>query len=768
MRESFRRDEISPTETRLERLISTLLFFLTREKKMNALHNAIALRYRQSVVVEKSTCVIPAIQMRGLLFDISQLGYTLSGGAMRAIRTLSETKFKEFHAMLISNLKEMVGANVKYNALFKNFPEDIPDDMEYLMKRIISSIYNVTGQTSSSMETLSCGHVIDPSMFNLDDFGACPICQYQVEELEDNENDRPPLEDITPLKVIGLVDDAEVVTIFQNLLAAKSSISAEDAVLIKELVAEDAMILHKVPAEIPMKENVAFIAGLAIKYTDNPSDVLLDHIKTATDVLRLAVQLNGGDISLKEPCKIKLNNKTRRLIMTLLDNVKNPEEDMLRYRMRWIRLAEVLHIGKYAKRYQNAFKACDTLRNEPELIETFNSEVEQLVYNINHYGTVQKQRELLALLVKRPGEYARRLDWMLRTFKSSVALEVVNTFKTLLGDLPTRMLLIISSHMTYRAVNGEIRYFLPKGSLAKMQVVPENRNMINQKYVSSITTSITNELLRRFSEKENLGNVFIDEDLKTCLVPFQQRSASKSLVTIARGSAVPLMETKAARMFIWWKNSEGQRIDVDLSAISYDKDWNYKNHISFTNLSDIGGVHSGDIQDAPRGASEFIDIDLATARSNGVRYVVMNVISYTGQMFDTFECFAGVMERDKVKSGKKFEARTVKNKFDLAGATRYNIPLILDLETNQMTWCDIALTSSSFSYVEGQSGNIVDMAKAIIAMTDERPNLFDLFWLHAEARADTIDYERVEGKEYDIEFTLDRATDADDILANWL
>jgi len=735
---------------------------------MNALHNAITLRYRQSVVVKKSNYVIPAVQIRGLLLDISQLGYTLSGGAMRAIRTLSETEFKKFHTILISNLKEMIGANVKYNALFKNFPKDIPDDMEYLMKRIVSYIYNVTGHTSSSMQILSCGHAIDPSIFNLDDFGACPICQYQVEELEDNESDRHALEDITVLKVIGLVNEDEVVTIFQNLLAAKSSISVEDAILIEELVAEDTMILHKVPTEIPMKENVAFIAGLAVKYTDNPSDVLLDHIKTATDILRLAVQLSGGDVSLKEPCKIKLNNKARRLIMTLLDNVKRPEEDMLRYRMRWIRLAEVLHVGKYAKRYQNAFTACDTLRNEPELIESFSSKVEQYVFNINRKAITQDQRELMALLAKRPGEYARRLDWMLRTFKPLMVDEAVNTFKTLLSDLPTSMLLIISSHIAYRTVNGEVRYFLPKGSLAKMQVVPENRGTINQKYVSSITKSITNELLRRFSEKENLGNVLIEEDLKNCLVPFQQRSASKSLVTIARGSAVPLMETKAARMFIWWKNSEGQRIDVDLSAISYDSEWNYKNHISYTNLSDIGGVHSGDIQDAPRGASEFIDIDLATARANGVRYVVMNVISYSGQMFDTFECFAGVMERDNVKSGKKFEARTVKNKFDLAGATRYNIPLIFDLEANQMTWCDIALTSSRFSYVEGQSGNIANMAKAIMAMTDERPNLFDLFWLHAEARADTIDYERVEGKEYDVEFTLDRATDVDDILANWL
>lgn len=734
---------------------------------MNELHNTITLRYRQSVVVEKSTGTIPAVQIRGLLLDISQLGYTLDGETVRAVRTLSETNFKKLHKILINNLKEMVGANVKYTALFKNFPDDIPDDMDYFVKRIVGFLTNAFGVAPSDIEPLSCGHVIDKRLFNIDDFGVCPICQMQVDELDDDEGDRQPLEVTTMLKIIGLADSMTVVEIFQNLLSAKSSISIEDLEVVEKLVVEDVNILNSVPSVIPMKENIAFIAGLCVKHMEVPSDVLLDHIKTATDILRLAVQLQGGDVSLKEPCKIKLNNKNRRLIMTLLDNVKNPEEDMMRYRMRWIRLAEVLHIGKYAKRYQNAFKACNTLRNEPELIETFNSEVEQRVYNVNHNITMQDQLELLALLVRRPGEFARRLDWILRTFKASIAKQAVDTFKTLVSDLQTPMLLVVSAHMACRSVSSEQRYFLPKGSLAKIQVVNDERNTINQKYVSSITKTITNELLKRFSDKEDLGNVLIDEALKNCLVPLQQRSASKSLVTIARGSSLPLMKTKAARMFMWWKDGD-TRVDVDLSAISYDSNWEYKNHISYTNLSDIGGQHSGDIQSAPRGASEFIDIDIETARNNGVRYIVLNVISYTGQNFDTFECFAGVMGRDKVGSGKKFEAKTVVNKFDVAGASCYNIPLIFDLERNEMTWCDIALTSSVRSYVEGQSGNVVAMAKAIMAMKDERPNLFDLFLLHAEARAVSIDYERVEGKEYDVEFGLDRATDVDDILANWL
>jgi len=743
---------------------------------MNELQNAIALRYKQSIVVEESTGKTPAVHIRGLLLDISQLGYTLDGAAVRALRTLTETEFKTFHKMLVKNLKVMVGANVKYRALFKNFPSDIPDDEEYFVKRIVGYITNMFGLVDEDIKPLSCGHVIDTRLFNVNEFGACPICQCQVDELDDDETDRPALEDVTPLKIIGLIDEKDVRQIFTNLLASKSSISEDNRDIITKLIKEDPSMFTDVPAEISMKENVALIAGLAVAYeydgvgvdySNVTADILVGNIKTATDVLRFAVQLCDGDVSLAEPTKFRLKNKQRRVIMCLLDNVNSPEEDMLRWKMRWIRLAEVLHIGKYAKKYPNAFKACDTLRNRPETIETFNSKVEALIVAIISGGNTT-QYKLLELLTTRPGEFARRMDWMLRNFKADKNA-IFNAFKgNVIDKLTTPMLLTLSSHFAGRSINSGTRYFMPKGSLAKIQVIEDERKTINASLTLKIVKAITNELLGRFSKLDDLGSVYINEDLKGYLVPMVQRNASKSLVTVARGSHIPLEKNKVARMFLYWKQNKNDRTDVDLSAIAFDSNWDYKFHLSYTGLSAVGGVHSGDIQSAPNGAAEFIDLDIEKSRKVGVRYVVMNVISFTGQPFDTFECFAGVMGRDKAKSGKKFEPTTVKHKFDVAGNTKYNIPLILDLETNEIIWADIAMTSGTFSYVEGQKKNIVTMAKAIESMVDDKPNMFDLLWLHAEARANSIDYEHQEGKEYDTIFDVDMASNIDEILAKWL
>ena len=744
--------------------------------KLEKLNNTIALQYKQSVVVEKSTGKTPALHIRGLLLDISQLGYTLDGAAVRALRTLNEVEFKGFHAMLVENLKVMVGANVKYRALFKNFPDDIPDDEEYFVKRIVGFITNIYGAVPQNLKMLSCGHAIDPRLFNLDDFGACPICQCQVNELDDDESDRPALEDLTPLKIIGLATAEDVGQIFTNLLAAKSSISEDNRAVITKLIQEDPAMFTYVPAEISMKENAALIAGLAVDYVHTgdridyshvASDILIGNIKTATDVLRLAVQLSGGDVSLAEPTKFRLSNKQRRVIMWLLDNVNSPEEDMLRWKMRWIRLAEVLHIGKHAKKYPNAFSAIDALRNRPETIETFNSKVEALVLAINQsQHTVELEAELMVLLATRPGEFARRLDWMVRSFTSAEA--VCQMFEDKLPLLPTPMLLTLSTHFAGRSVNSDTRYFMPKGSVAKIQVVPDDRKTIHQKWVTQIINAISKHLIERFSNQESLGNVYLNPDLEGYLVPLAMRNTSKSLVTVARGSHVPLEKNKIIRMFLYWKQNKGERVDVDLSAIAFGSDWDYKFHLSYTSLSAVGGVHSGDIQSAPNGAAEFIDLDIEKSKKSGVRYIAMNVISFTSQPFDTFECFAGIMGRDNAGSGKKFEARTVKHKFDVAGNTKYNIPFILDLETNQIIWADLALTSPNHSYVEGQKKNIVTMTKAIQSMIDDKPNMFDLLWLHAQARGTSVDYERQEGKEYDTIFDVDMASNVDEILAKWL
>src|SRR5262249_3475209 len=135
----------------------------------------------------------------------------------------------------------------------------------------------------------------------------------------------------------------------------------------------------------------------------------------------------------------------------------------------------------------------------------------------------------------------------------------------------------------------------------------------------------------------------------------------------------------------------------DLSAVMLDKDYCHLSDITFYNLKNFGGHHSGDIVDAPNGASEFIDLSRERCLQKGVRFIVMTINSYTAQPYcDLPECFAGWMSREKPNSGEIYEPKTVVDKLDISSNTKIAIPAIFDLVDKQVIWADMSLTRWPF------------------------------------------------------------------------
>lgn len=110
-----------------------------------------------------------------------------------------------------------------------------------------------------------------------------------------------------------------------------------------------------------------------------------------------------------------------------------------------------------------------------------------------------------------------------------------------------------------------------------------------------ISRSVRDILVMRFKSLPPLGKVYIDEALHTQNVPFAQRSASNALRTIARGSRLTLPATDTLRFFVWWKEPEGQRTDIDLAAVFFSDDWKRLADVSYYNLNGWDSCHSGDI-----------------------------------------------------------------------------------------------------------------------------------------------------------------------------
>lgn len=644
---------------------------------------------------------LPKGYLAAALRNLQGLGYTLSPALFRAVQKLTREDFEHLYYPLIADVKRMIGAHVNYAPVYPGFPEQVMQEDE-------AELY-----------------------FNA-------MYHYYTWELPDVETaQRTPLEDEVKLKAIDLGSITEFRTLIRQLIEAKGSISAEDQKDIDAVIANTANeeLDELLPPEIPFKENAGYVAASLLKHDKADVARISPYFKTATDVLRLAVAWSEGDVSLAAPTRFrKFKRRERRLLLGLLERCQTITEDMLRYKERWIRLGEILHPSEYKLRYKRCEEAFDILRNN-KAFTTFNGSVE-LALQYHQMWTA------LDLLAQRPGEFARRLAQLLRMTREPEF--VVMAFGEVANQVSTPVLLQVKNHFARQREGQELRVFFPKGMIAKAWAVPNTQPELDEGSCREIVDLCEQTLITRFSVQPSLGKVYIDERLKDYHVPFSQRSASKALHTLVRGSRIPMAEGNTIRFFCWWKEGEVNstptgRVDIDLSAVLYDHNWQYMEHISYTNLrsAQYQAAHSGDIVTAPYGASEFIDLHIPSMVEYGGRYVVATLHSFTGQPYCNLpECFTGWMMRKKPRSGEIYEPATVSNKIDVTADTQIAIPVILDLVERTVIWTDLSLTRDPFysNNVEANQKGMVIIGKAMTSL--RKPDLYDLFTLHAKARGE--------------------------------
>ena len=278
-----------------------------------------------------------------------------------------------------------------------------------------------------------------------------------------------------------------------------------------------------------------------------------------------------------------------------------------------------------------------------------------------------------------------------------------------------------------------MRAFTPKGALAKVYGIQDRREPLAPEVLARAARICQDALVKRFASLPPLGRCFVDPALRDYIVPLAQRAASKSLRTLVRGSRLPLPDTRFIRLFLWWKNGRA-RTDIDLSAAFFDANFVFMQTVAYYNLKGFGGYHSGDIVDAPQGASEFIDLDIDALVEKGIRYVVTSINSYTRQPYcDLPECFAGWMARADLASGEVYEPRTVVDRIDIASDTQICLPFVMDLQERRVIWADLGLTSTPrWNNVRNNLSGVSLMLRALVHTP--RPDLETLFDLHVRAR----------------------------------
>lgn len=669
--------------------------------------------------VSTITGVAPKIKV-GFLAELAAMGYRVTNPEV--LDHCSEAALVADYQMFVRTLKAMRGGDVDYVPLFQGFPEKVPDQDEYFIKRVIGFLSQWLG-------------IDTDNLFDKSDFGADPITQFQTKELYEagvlRQKGRKGDDATTwiDLEIQFLEDAMDSLRQWMNhCLTAKSSI--------KQALHEDVRTLVRVFSSgidmggIKVKENLALV--LEVLWNDEGADGnLINCLKTPTDILRMFAALTDSDVSLATPIKFpRLNRNKRRLILSALEKCASLEEDLLRYRGLWLSVGRGLHPGEFAKQFPKTAEAFDKLRNGK--IVTFNSRV-QAALDANELG------EALYLLSGRPGVMARRMHELIRgeKFQSGVSDRValvLKCFGEVADKIPAKVLFTLRSY--FKTINGLDRRAIvnKKGTI---KIVPnKSLAMLSHADINAVVVLLEEALLRRLSTLPPLGKCWVDPAMGQYVAPFQQRKGSDGLVSIPRGSKFDLPDTDVLRLFVYWKDAN---TDLDLSLVQYDEGWNAVGHVAFTNLRETGIVHSGDIQRAPNGAAEFIDVTYIALPKN-VRYMAMQVNLFRGTPFKDLErSHCGWMGRDFTTSDRKtFDIKTVQNLLHIAGSGRQALPIVVDVRERKAVYVDLYKGASTATRVQNTLDAVTTIIQEVSRFTETRPTILDLAHLNAMARGGLV------------------------------
>lgn len=616
------------------------------------------------------------LQARILDLELGQIGFKLIPSEDFTAIT------NEDFTTAIDLLKTLRGGNVDYVPLFTNFPDELPNDRDYLVRRILGFF-----KLNTFLDDSKFGADPVTQMQNEDLWNAAVVAQCQ--RLEEHHVEWMMLTLVSPSEahvqlnqwvsdlIYGLTPIKEA--LWDDILTVLAALKMEiqiDRVKVKETLARLSVIQWQVFGKIVAK--------------------------TPTDLLRMFACLREQDISLSQPIVLKglkFSKSQRREIISFLNHCPALSEDLLRYKKLWISLSKWLHPGDYVKQFPIVAKAFDDLRNNR--IKSF----ESLVINAS-------LDDRLTTLLTRPSVLLRKLTWLLKIYPPETVAQAVLQLEDQVESLPIPLLVTVYCAVKYE---GDRLIINKKG---KPRVI-DSRNPLGD--LTIVLDAIDRLILRKLSGTKDWNTVWVDPAIDKLVLPFQSRKQSDGLLNLARGSRIAI-DTEVLRVFVYWQEQE-KTTDLDLSAMKLNSACQLVGHIGWNHYgtgSDL--AHSGDIQSAPLGAAEFIDIKLSTVTD---RYILPAILRYSGDGFSSLKaCYAGWMNRSQVSADMKtFDIKTVSEKVNVNQEGRCWIPFLIDVVEKEIIYVD--LYSKGDRVVEGNE-QFPALAARLASYYQARPTFGDL------------------------------------------
>ncbi len=605
-----------------------------------------------------------------LTANLLHYGYVLSKDAYAKFTKTSDAALKAWWSDLEPVLKQITGDDKQMDrhVVYKNFPKEVLDmsQAQYWVSQILM-------------------------------YWGLPNELFTQEE-----KPRDKILEKTDLKVLQASDPKSLKDIFNSLLKSPARWTADQKSFAIYLQGQG---LSWSISDISFKENMAlFVAalselGISIK------------LSSATDVLRLAIGLSEGDVSMRTNTKLKrFNRGQRRFFLGLLEKTSNLAEDMARDVERWKRFIALLHPADYP-RFAKVNKAANALYRDK--VESFNGRVENALKD--------DDVTVLKTLSARPGEFMRRFHHLYATF----GIKAVDSFARILPDLSTVQLLKMERYIN--TVNDrQYRTIAPQGNWTKLQILSNDKVKIKSGHREILNEKIAKLLAAR--TKAKVGTVNLQDSADN--VKLQTNDAD--LTPFGRGTIFTIPDNvNFIRSASYWRCKRGHHVWFDNGWNFFDENWSSKDTLCW-NATDMGGaaVFSGDPTSAKTAdgrACQMIDLYLDKLAARGIRYGVWNILCFSRIKFnEAEEMFASLQWGEDAQKGKLFEPARAQFSAPIQGDSFTKYILYLDVQERKVVYMDANLRGSTSSAAQNTK-TLETQMPAFVEYLDTLPTVHDLF-----------------------------------------
>lgn len=662
-------------------------------------------------------------------------GYTFDKELAKTLYALNTEKLKKISDVFLEVVRKFKSNNA-YTVFYRNFPEEVMNlsEMETYFLQFLHYLIDYLPE------------------------GA------EVNESEESIETEPS--EFVKLSHLKRVNETEMFDLLKNLLSSNVTLSETNLKDVLTLLKYcDEKEIKELIRQIKMKETLMRIAKVQFEETGST----YAEFSTATDVLRFIALLSGEKLNPRFIAFKYFKRPELNILISKLENVNYLLDDMKRYRKPWRKFFLMNGNRISFEKYPKVKQAADMLFGKFSHI-TKKGKFELSRNRMNEMSDTEFE-EFLASFSKYSGDYIRNLLSLVNRISEERAEKVLKYFLDAAKEANTRLLFQVCDRIL-NVKSGEAgRVVNAKNNWLVLEETIKLSDAVLQKTAEAVNYAI----LEKLSEKEPLGKVWIDESYQNIAMTTSEKDSNSSLRPLTRGSVIPYSsEVDTLRFFVAWKNFKGNRVDLDLSAVKFDADFNHLGEIAYYSHNQKGMAFSGDITDAPQGALEYIDIfDIEKVKEDGTRYVLMTVRSYNGYTYKEMgTAYAGVLELSKkeAKDKKNLYSSAVRHGFALSSNTQTVNTIIVDLEKSEYIWLDMNLPTNlkrkeSNYLTNAQIASLKDLLNYFVKK--EKVSMYQLLMLNAIARgevAENVEDADVVFKKIDEDNVLALA----DILANYL